>query len=59
VLRLEMVDKSTGPLQTHLGPVFCYLAVQTGLVLATWTIRSCRKPGPLSRPHPLNPRSSV
>jgi len=31
VLRLDMVDKSTGPLQTHFGPVFSDEAVQTGL----------------------------
>jgi hypothetical protein len=31
VLRLEMVDKSTSPLQTHFGPVFGDEAVQTGL----------------------------
>ena len=32
VLRLDMVDKSTGPLQTHFGPVFSDEAVQTGLL---------------------------
>jgi hypothetical protein len=32
VLSLKMVDKSASPLQTHLGPVFCYLTVQTGLL---------------------------
>jgi hypothetical protein len=29
---LKMVDKSTSPLQTHVGPVFCDEAVQTGLL---------------------------
>jgi hypothetical protein len=32
VLPLDMVDKSTSPLQTHFGPVFCHEAVQTGLL---------------------------
>jgi len=32
VLRLDMVDKSTSPLQTHFGPVFSDEAVQTGLL---------------------------
>jgi hypothetical protein len=32
VLPLEMVDKSTSPLQTHFGPVFCHEAVRTGLL---------------------------
>ena len=32
VLRLDMVDKSTSPLQTHVGPVFGDEAVQTGLL---------------------------
>jgi len=32
VLPLEMVDKSTSPLQIHFGPVFCGEAVQTGLL---------------------------
>ncbi len=32
VLRLEMVDTSSNPLQTHFGPVFGDEAVQTGLL---------------------------
>jgi hypothetical protein len=32
VLRLDIVDKSTSPLQTHLGPVFGDEAVQRGLL---------------------------
>jgi hypothetical protein len=32
VLRLDMVDKSTSPLQTQFGPVFGDEAVQTGLL---------------------------
>ncbi len=32
VLPLEMVDKSTSPLQTHFEPVVCHEAVQPGLL---------------------------
>ena len=32
VLRFDMVDKSTGPHQTHFGRVFCDGAVQSGLL---------------------------
>jgi hypothetical protein len=32
VLRLDIVDKLTSPLQTHFGPVFGVEAVQTGLL---------------------------
>jgi hypothetical protein len=32
VLSFDMVDKSTSPLQTHFGPVFCDEAVQTDLL---------------------------
>jgi len=35
VLPWDMVDNSTSPLQTHLGPVLCDEAVQTGHLTLT------------------------
>jgi hypothetical protein len=34
VLPLKMVDKSTSPLQTHFGPVFCHEATQPSLLFS-------------------------
>ena len=60
VLQSEMVDNSGSPLQILFGPVFCYLAVQSGhLNLKRASIRALlRAPSPIFLRHAIAPSSS-